>query len=121
MSEKGIEDIKKKMFRHPNAKNFSMERVPVDTIEVFKQFANDEYVGDYGMAFKKLVDSVLVDPPPFTELFGAIENHEQRLLRLEGKCVPAGDTKKYRIRKTLGGKEIKIPIRETIRAERKTE
>jgi len=107
-----IEQIKNKVFKHPKAVSFSMDRVPKDTIDVFKKFANDEFVGDYGMAFKKLVDRMLIEPEPFQQVYILLEDHEKRLAKLEGR-----EPVKFRVRKTLSGREIKIPIKDQIKKE----
>jgi len=104
MSEQ-IDKLKKKVFKHPNAVSFSMERVPKDIVDIFKKYANDEFVGDYGLAFKKLVDKMLIEPEPFQQVYTILEDHAKRLSKLEGS-----DTPKFKIRKTLNGREIKIPI-----------
>jgi hypothetical protein len=107
MSEQ-INSIKNSIFRHPDAVCFKMERVPRDTVEVFKKYANEHFVGDYGMAFKKLVDLVLVDNQPFTQIYMALEDHEARLAKLE-KVEPD-----FKFKKMLSGRELKIPIRKEV-------
>jgi len=105
MSEE-INNVKEKII-HPKAQKFGMERVPRDSVQAFKQFANDEFVGDYGMAFKKLVDTMLVEPQPYQQIYSILEDHEKRLAKAE-KIEP----KKFKVRKTISGREIKIPIQE---------
>lgn len=88
MSQEGkekIKELKERIFKHKNAVSFYMERVPSKTVDVFKQFANDEFVGDYGLAFKRIVDMVLVDPLPFQEIFAILNEHSERLINLETK------------------------------------
>ena len=101
-----INKIKEKII-HPKATKFSMDRIPKDTVEVFKQYANDKFVGDYGMAFKRLVDLLLVEPLPFQQIYTFLEDHENRLAKLEGK-----EPKKYKIKRTISGRKIEVPVNE---------
>jgi len=94
--------LKERVFRHPKAQTLNMERVPQDTLDVFKKFANDQFVGDYGMALKKLVDMVIVEPLPFEQIHAVLENHELRIAKLE-----SGEPKKVKEIKTLSGRRIK--------------
>jgi len=105
MSEE-IENLKKKIL-HPNAVALDIRRVPKDTVEVFKQFANEHFVGDYGMTLKKLVDVVLIEPLPFQQIYGILEDHERRIAKLENT-----EPKKLRVIKTISGREIKVPIKD---------
>lgn len=45
--------------KHPKAKSFFIDRVPMDVIEVFKKYANDEFVGDYGMTLKSILKDAM--------------------------------------------------------------
>lgn len=107
--KEGIKHIKDKVIKrhHPNAVSLSMERVPKDIVDVFKRFANDEFVGDYGLAFKSLVDHMLIEPSRFDQVYSLLEDHERRLSELEGKGV-----QKTRKIKRLSGKVTEIPIKE---------
>ena len=105
MSEE-IKEIKDKII-HPKATPLNMKRVPKESVDVFKKWANDEFVGDYGMAFKKLVDLVLVEPLPFQQINEALVDHEKRLAKIEGK-----EPKKVRFKKTLSGRKIELPAQE---------
>lgn len=113
--QEGIESIKKKVFKHPNAVTLNIERVPKDTVEVFKKYANEEFVGDYGMALKKLVDTLLVEPDPLIQIHQVLSNHEERILKLEGHGVSeTSEVSSVRVRKTLSGRKIEIPVKERI-------
>jgi len=101
-----ISDIKDKMI-HPKATPLNMKRVPKDSVDVFKKWANDEFVGDYGMAFKKLVDVLLIEPQPYITMNEILKDHEERLAKLEHT-----EPKKIKTRRTLSGREIKVPIKE---------
>jgi len=103
-----IEEIKDKLM-HPNATSLALKRVPIETANLFKVVANDKFVGDYGMCLKWLLDQAITEPEKMQHIYGILENYEERLLKLEN----AGpNLQKFKIRKTLGGKEIKIPIQE---------
>lgn len=68
-------------------------RVPVKTLEIFRQFANDEFsgrngIGDYGMALKELVDSYFkknITSDMMLELSMRIHNIEDKLDGLDDK------------------------------------
>ena len=105
-NNKKIENLKHRLM-HPKATTFDMKRVPVESVEVFKKWANDEFVGDYGMAFKKLVDVLLIEPQPYITMNEVIKDHEERLAKLEHT-----EPKKVKTRRMLSGREIKIPIKE---------
>lgn len=53
-----IEQIKEKMI-HPKATSLNMARVPIQTAEIFKKFANDEFVGDYGQCLRAILEDAL--------------------------------------------------------------
>lgn len=102
-----IEQIKEKMI-HPKATSLNMARVPIQTAEIFKKFANDEFVGDYGIALKYLTDKLLVEPQPFIQIHEVLVDHESRLAKLEG----SPDKKNVRVIKTLDGKKREVPAKE---------
>jgi hypothetical protein len=101
--EKTNEEIKgiRERIMHPKATSLNIKRAPKDSVDVFKKFANDQFVGDYGMAFKYLVDKLLIEPQPIVQLVEAIEDHEGRIAKLEGK-----PTENKKVRKMLSGREI---------------
>jgi len=105
VDEEKIEDIKKNIFRHPNAENLHIKRIPKDTVKIFKKFSNDEFVGDYGMALKWLVDNLLVEDVRISHLTAVLQNHEGRLAEIENK-------KPERIKTLMGGRKIKLPSEE---------
>ena len=77
-----INKIKDRMI-HPNATFLNMKRVPKESVDVFKKWANDEFVGDYGMAFKYLIDKLLIEPQPYMAIHEILKSHESRLNKLE--------------------------------------
>lgn len=103
--EEKIEEIKKKIFRHPNATDLHIKRVPKDTVEVFKKFSNDEFVGDYGMAFKWMVDNLLVEDVRITQISAILQNHEERLSKIE-------NVKPARVKTLMSGRKIHLPPKE---------
>lgn len=103
--EENIENIKKKIFRHPNATDFHIKRVPKDTVDIFKKFSNAEFVGDYGMAFKWMVDNLLIGDVRIEQITAVLQNHEARLAGLENK-------KPGKVKIMMGGRKIHIPSQE---------
>jgi len=81
--EEKIEEIKHKVFRHPDADSLLIKRIPKEAVKQFKQFANEHFVGDYGFAFKWMVDNLLVEDSRFIELYAILEKHEERLNSLQ--------------------------------------
>jgi hypothetical protein len=67
MSEE-IEDIKKRLFKNKDSEDFYMRRVPSKVVEIFKKYAFDEFCGDYGLAFKSIVEEMLIKPPIYMNL-----------------------------------------------------
>ena len=52
---KSAEQIRDKIFRKQESLEF-IKRVPEKTSKTFKTLANEDFVGDYGMTLKHLVD-----------------------------------------------------------------
>lgn len=97
-----INKIKERVV-HTRATSLSfIKRVPKATEEVFIKFSNDEFCGDYGMALKYLVDKVFVEPQPFEVLDKVLQQHEARLMKLEGADKP--QPKKHKV---LSGRGIR--------------
>jgi hypothetical protein len=110
MSQEQIEEIKKRIM-HPDAEEFNIRRAPKRELEVFKKFANEEFLGDYGMAFREIVQTMLMRPSEFQPVFQLLEQHEQRLLALEGNTgQPEGEV--FLERKTLSGRVIRYKQKE---------
>lgn len=101
-NQKKLEELGRRVFRHPLADSFEMKRVPKTTIETFKKFANEEFIGDYGMAFKYMVDNFLVEDARFLDIFRILNEHEQAISKLNGQ-PPAPQAK---ARTMLSGKQI---------------
>jgi len=79
MRDEEIDHIIKKVFTHPNAEKLEIKRIPKDTVKYFKDFANAQFVGDYGMALKYLVDNLIVSDPRIEEIWMAIEDIRAQL------------------------------------------
>ena len=102
--EEKMEEIKRKVFVHPNATDLHIKRMPKETVEIFKEYANKKFVGDYGFAFKSLVDNNLVEDVKYSQLIGILDDHEQRLDALEDKKASKPKTKTM-----LSGRKITVP------------
>lgn len=106
-NQEQIDQLKERViYKHPEADSLSMKRIPKKTAEIFKDFANKEFVGDYGMALKYLVDKVLIEPQAFAQIMTLVEDHEARLARIENKVTvikTIDGTKRYIEKK--GGEE----------------
>lgn len=50
--------IKDKL-KHPRATSLNIKRVPADIVKVFKEYANEEFVGDYGMMLKTAMEGYI--------------------------------------------------------------
>jgi len=98
----GIEKIKEKVYKHPESSTVHIARVPNKTKDVFIKFANEEYVGDYGMALKYLVDNVLIIPDKFEGILKVMYELEQRVEKLENKKTKSNKRKRL---DGSGGKE----------------
>jgi hypothetical protein len=101
-----IDKIKEKLMSktmHPNADFLVMSRVPKDVSDAFKRYANEQFCGDYGMAFRNVWDEFYTKPAQIGQIYDLLQNHEDRMLVLEGKK----DLPK-KIIKTLSGREITI-------------
>ena len=104
--EEKMEEIKRKVFRHPNATDLYIKRISKKTAEAFKKFANDEFVGDYGSAIQWLVNNFIIEDPRFAQIHLVLDNHEERLTKIEGKKEP-----KYKVKTMMSGRKIKVPIK----------
>jgi len=81
MSEQ-MEEIKER-FIHPRATSLNIKRIPIDTVEKLKELANNEFVGDYGLAMKSVLDYYFEEQVRLVQIYGMIEDHERRLHNLE--------------------------------------
>jgi len=97
-----MDEIKRKVFKHRDAESLHIKRVPKKTVEIFRKFANEEFVGDYGWAFQYLVTNLLVQDVRFDEIFALLQDHESRLDSLQSvKDKPP-------MRRMLSGRRIPI-------------
>jgi G:T-mismatch repair DNA endonuclease (very short patch repair protein) len=56
-----------------------IDQIPENTIEIFKDFANDQFKGNFGMALKFLVDNLIISDPRIAELWMAIDDLKVQL------------------------------------------
>lgn len=83
-----FEEIKKKVVRHPDSVDLYIKRLPKKTRDIFVEFANNEFVGDYGMALKAILEDYLIRGQQIGMLMSIAEEHESRIIELEkGKKV----------------------------------
>jgi hypothetical protein len=81
-------------------------RVPRKTFSFFKQFAEEEFANDYGMALKFLVDVYLgIIPSGMDEVMARIDELEERLAQVEEKPVKEQKVEK-RVIRSISGKII---------------
>jgi hypothetical protein len=100
-----INDIKTKIFQHSRAEKLEINRVPTLTLEAFKEFANKECAGDYGMALKVLVDEHLGVEPAFNAITNVLDDHEKRISKIENPEQKKEEKKEI---KTLSGRRIDV-------------
>jgi len=104
-----INDIKNRVFKHSKAEALEISRVPIHTLESFKEFSNLECAGDYGMALKILVDEHLAIQPAFNAITSVLDEHEVRIATLEN---PEKKEEKKKEIKTLSGRKIEYEGKE---------
>ena len=63
--------------------DLKIKRVPKDTIKRFKELAEKEFCGDYGMTLKWLVDDIISADNRM--IMGTLNDHHQRIEALENK------------------------------------
>lgn len=90
----------KRVFKHPNAEEIFIKRVPKQTVKLFKEYADNGFCGDYGMALKQLLDFTLIFGPTIEGLQGAVV---ELYSLLEATPTEKEETPK---RKNLKGQEI---------------
>lgn len=79
--------------------NLFIKRLPADAFLLFKQYADDEYCADYGMALK----SLLMNRGDWKAILEMLQDLNVRMTELERK-----PEEKVKIIRTVNGKEIKI-------------
>lgn len=81
-AEKNFEKILKTVTKHPEATAFSMSRVPKKEVDAFKDYADKHFLGDYGMAFKILVDDYIIGPDKLAHIYNAIGELQNEIQKL---------------------------------------
>ena len=80
-----------------------ISRVPPKTLEAFKKLARDEFVGDYGMTLKWIMDLVFgVMPTGNEEIYARLDMLESKLNKIEEKSSKP----KPKLIKTVSGNII---------------
>lgn len=101
-----MEEIQKRVVRHPDAVDLYIKRLPSKTRDLFVEFANKYFVGDYGFTMKSIVDQFLVIGPQIELIMQNLDDVMQRVEALEGKKLESApiqtEQKKFR---TLKRKE----------------
>ena len=78
MSEE-IKELKKRILTRyktvsrVKANELVMARVPSPAIEAFKEYANNEFCGDYGMCFRDLIEKRLVIEPMMNSVMSCMK------------------------------------------------
>ncbi len=98
-----ITGIQRKVFRHRDADELNISRIPSQVKKDFIAFANEGSVGDYGMDLK----SLLQDHEKIKDITRILEYIDDRFNKLETMLsIKPKENKK--ILKTLDGKEHQI-------------
>ena len=63
-------------FKHSLATELKISRIPKKVVEEFTKYANAEFVGDYGMALRDIVEKATKIYPKLIELEGRINKLE---------------------------------------------
>jgi len=105
---KGAEDLRKIQQRLArNSESLQISRLPKPTKQAFIELANKDFVGDYGMALKWLMDDLISGD--IKDLIEQINIINERLSILENSILPSNnENQKEKIRTMLSGKEIKV-------------
>lgn len=105
--EAKMDEVRHKIFHHPLSESMDIKRIPKQTVEIFKKFANEQFVGDYGFALKWMVDNLLVEDNRFQTIFSMLDDLNARLTTCEGKKTEPEQT--YKV--MMSGRKIPIPNR----------
>lgn len=87
MSNEKIEEIKKKV----SQRGLWISRVPLDTKQEFKQFSNDYYESDYGMAFKAIFEAFKQN--------NTLELLAMKVIELEDRLIELSSEDKPKLKK----------------------
>lgn len=88
-----------------NQESIHMKRVPKKTMVTFKELANSDFCGDYGMTLKWLVDGLLTAES--TMIIDTLQEHEVRLSTLESASVGVElEQEKKKVITMLNGRQI---------------
>jgi len=93
-----------KAFKDRWGNSLTISRVPPKTLEAFKKLAKEEFVDDYGMCLKWLMDLAFgMMPTGNEEIYARLDMLENKLAGLTKKP----DVPKPKVIKSINGKVIK--------------
>ncbi len=84
-----------------NRKSLHIARVPDKTKKAFIALAEEDFCGDYGMTLKWLFDDVLSQDTQMA--IAKLEDHEERIQRLESTKQPTGEESDKKFKRMLDG------------------
>lgn len=101
-----FEKIKQKLVSD-KSESLSIYRVPVRCNHLFKEFANENFAGDYGAALAFFVYNYLDFPVSTKEMYDLLVEVSERVEKLENQLkVDLEQSEKKPVRKNLLGKEM---------------
>lgn len=103
-----LEKIRKQVFKHPNAETLEISRIPKKTVIAFKEFANEEYVGDYGMSLKGLLDHYLNREYQFNEIYARLNDLNERIELILNNQDTKDKEESYKYVTMGNGKKIRV-------------
>lgn len=89
---------------HPNSESIMMQRVPSRVAGEFRELANQEFCGDYGMLLKHVWESFLADKSSQ----GVLDDHERRIRALEVKKTQDEQPVDTAVRRMVDGTNRKV-------------
>lgn len=93
--DKDLEKLKDRFAELPSPREMHISRVPKTTYDSFKELADNEFAGDYGMTLKWLLDREEIRDEMYSELSKLTE----RVRRLESVVSELNDSNKQETRK----------------------
>lgn len=107
-----IEKIARKVFKHPNAETLEISRIPKKTVIAFKEFANENFVGDYGFTLKGLLDHYLNREDQFNEIYARLNDLNERIELILNNQETKDKEESYKYITMGNGKKIRVPKKE---------
>jgi hypothetical protein len=100
-----FEKIKQKLVSD-KAESLSIYRVPKRCNHLFKDFANENFAGDYGAALAFFVYNHLDFPISNKDMYGLLTDLSQRVEKIEEIVSESQSSKNNSVKKNLLGKPI---------------